>query len=429
MRWRRKPVAEIDCFNVSGSSTRLPCYGNRRVRGLLRSLLVLLLLALPLLAQAAPRIGLLTMAPGDEYWARFGHNALLVAEPDGRATSYNYGYFDFAQPGFLLNFLRGRMLYQLVAIPAEQDIAHYASDGRGVELQWLNMSADQARSLADFLAWNALPENAEYRYDYFFDNCSTRVRDAIDRALGGELQRQTRSPSRGFTARSESLRLSAPLPWLYLGIHFGLGPVTDQPLSRWDESFIPQRLLEAVREVRLEDGRPLVTAEQALVEHRLGPVRDEEPRSLPWFFAAGLILAVLASHALRRRAGTLARTSASVAVAMFWLLGGLVGLGLVGLWAFTDHSAAWGNWNILLAPPLLLGLLPALPALHRDRPLPRWLPLLAIAVVAGAVIALIHVVLARGSQDNSDWIALLLPLHVVLAQRLWESRAAAAGAR
>jgi hypothetical protein len=414
------PAQVTDYRGVSGMLSRSG-RGVGRVHRILPSLLGLLLVLLPLLAQAVPRIGLLTMEPGEVYWSRFGHNAILVAEPDGTAISYNYGYFDFEQPGFLLNFLRGRMLYQLVALPAEHDIALYAAEGRGVVLQWLDIDPAPARELADFLAFNARPENADYRYDYFFDNCSTRVRDALDRALGGELQRQTRSPSRGLTARSESLRLSAPLPWLYLGIHLGLGPATDRPLSRWDEGFIPQRLYEAVREVRVDGGRPLVLAEQRLVEHRLAAARDFEPRSLPWFMACGLLAAAALGWALSQPAGR-SRRLASAAVGLFWLLGGLLGLGLLALWTLTDHAAAWANWNLLLLSPLMLGLLPALPALRDDRPLPRGLASVSLLVLAGGLIALTHTVLALRNQDNGDWLALLLPIHAVLAHRLWRLR-------
>jgi len=82
-------------------------------------LLLAMTLLAPAFAAAAPRIGLLTMAPGAEYWARFGHNAILVVEADGTSTSYNFGYFDFEQENFFLRFIRGEMLYQLVALPAE----------------------------------------------------------------------------------------------------------------------------------------------------------------------------------------------------------------------------------------------------------------------------------------------------------------------
>jgi hypothetical protein len=394
----------------------------RGITGRVR-LLAGMLLLLPALLAAAPRIGLLTMAPGEEYWARFGHNALLVVEPDGGATSYNFGYFDFEQQDFMLRFLRGRMLYRLVALPAERDIAQYASEGRGVALQWLALDAAQSRELADFLRWHALPENADYRYDYFFDNCSTRVRDAIDRALGGELLRQTRSRSRGITARDESLRLAQTLPWLMLGIHFGLGPATDQPLSRWGESFIPERLAEAVREVRLDDGRALVESEQQLAPHRLRATPPDPPRTLLPFLIAGVLLALALAHALRKPPGAW-RSTATVAIAGFWLTGGLLGTGLLGLWLLTDHSAAWANSNLLLLPPLMLGLLPATGALRWQRRQPRWIALLALAVLAAAVVGLVHTTLARQAQANADWIALLLPLHAVLAAHLWRANRA-----
>jgi hypothetical protein len=384
-------------------------------------LLAALLLLLPALLSATPRIGLLTMAPGEEYWSRFGHNALLVVEPDGASTSYNFGYFDFEQQDFMLRFLRGRMLYRLVALPADRDIAQYASEGREVSLQWLALDAAQAGELASYLRWHALPENADYRYDYFFDNCSTRVRDAIDRALGGELLRQTRSRSRGITARDESLRLAQTLPWLMLGIHFGLGPATDRPLSRWGEGFIPERLAEAVREVRLADGRPLVESEQVLSPHRLRAVPDEPPRTVLPFLLAGLLLAAALAHALRQPPGPW-RSSATVGVAGFWLVGGLLGCGLLALWLLTDHSAAWANSNLLLLPPLMLGLLPATGALRWQGPQPTWIALLGLAVLGTAVIGLVHTTLSKDAQANGDWIGLLLPLHAVLASTLWHAR-------
>jgi hypothetical protein len=379
------------------------------------------LLLLPALAAATPRIGLLTMAPGEEYWSRFGHNALLVVEPDGVSTSYNFGYFDFEQQDFMLRFLRGRMLYRLVALPAERDIAQYAAEGREVSLQWLALDATQSRELAAFLRWNALPENADYRYDYFTDNCSTRVRDAIDRALGGELLRQTRSRSRGITARDESLRLAQTLPWLMLGIHFGLGPATDRPLSRWGEAFIPERLAEAVREVRLADGRPLVDAEQVLSPHRLRAIPDDPPRTVLPFLLAGLVLAALLGRALRQPPGAW-RNTAAFAVAAFWLIGGLLGSGLLALWLFTDHSAAWANSNLLLVPPLMLGLLPAVGALRWQRPQPAWIAVLGLVVLASAVLGLVHTTLAKDAQANADWIGLLLPLQALLATTLWRTR-------
>ena len=137
----------------------------------------------------APVISVLTFSPGEIYWQRFGHNALLVRE-QGRAVVYNYGIFDFQQEDFLLNFARGRMQYLLAQEPFAQTLALYRHEGRAVVEQQLDLTPEQAIALRDFLVINALPENAEYRYDYFLSNCSTKLRDAIDLALDGQLRAQ-----------------------------------------------------------------------------------------------------------------------------------------------------------------------------------------------------------------------------------------------
>ena len=163
------------------------------------SLLVLSWLA-STAAIAAPRIGVITMQPGEIFWERFGHNALVVDDPaKGPPMSYNFGFFNLEEPGFFRRFARGEMEYELVALPLEQDLAYYREVGRGVSLQWLDLDPARATRLAAALAENARPENARYRYDYFTDNCSTRVRDAIDRALGGTLQQQMSSRAQGNT--------------------------------------------------------------------------------------------------------------------------------------------------------------------------------------------------------------------------------------
>jgi hypothetical protein len=384
----------------------------------LRALALLLALLLPGLLQAAPRIGLVTMQPGEEYWSRFGHNALLVQTADGQRTLYNYGFFDFEQPGFLLRFLRGHMLYQLVALPFESDIAYYAAQGRGVHLQWLRLAPDEATRLAEFLAWNALPENAEYRYDYFLDNCATRVRDALDAALGGGLRPQLIGRSRGLTYRMESQRLAAPQGWLYLGIHAGLGPFADRVLSRWDEGFVPMRLAEGLREARASDGGPLVESELELLPHRLTAEREEPPRgSWPWI-AAGLLLAFGVAQAGHRSSRAPRKLGVGLA-AGFWLLCGLGGLLLLALWSLTDHLAAHANANLLLLSPLTLMLLPALAPLsraQRPRVLLRWLGAL---VVAGAIALPLLLSLRVLDQDAADFVWLLLPTHLVLLRLLW----------
>lgn len=362
-------------------------------------------------APAAPRIGLVTMAPGEVFWERFGHDAIVVDDPAlGAPVSYNFGFFDLAEDGFVRRFIAGEMAYMLVALPLQQDLRHYREVGRGVSIQWLALEPAQARSLADALARNALPGNARYRYDYFTDNCATRVRDALDRALDGGLERQLSVRSSGDTFRSESLRLVSPVPWMWLAFDIGLGPYADKPLSRWQQGFLPRRLADDLRTARRADGTPLVVAEAQLLPHLQSPEPVEQQRSLwPWL-AGGLALAtvvlLLARHAPRAlAAGALA----------FWSLCGLLGLVLALGWAFTEHRAMWANRNLLLFVPLCLLLLPGGWALLRGRaPTPRFRAMLvAIAVIAAA--ACLPLWLQVQPQRNGHWVALLLPLHAALA--------------
>lgn len=393
--------------------SRLPSARSRRttVLALLAGLLWLLVGAT---AVAAPRIGVVTMEPGQPYWARFGHNAILVDAGDGREpTLYNYGFFDFDEPGFLINFLKGRMHYRLVALPMSQDLAYYREEGRGVTLQWLDVAPPAAVELARFLAWNALPENAVYEYDYFSDNCSTRVRDALDSALDGALARQLSGRSQGLTYRMESLRLGGGLPWMGLGMHLGLSDYADRPLSRWEEAFVPMRLRDSLREVRTAAGTPLVVSEEVLLPHRITAPPVEPPRWWPRFAFTGIVLAI----GVLVLAGRRPRLLAGLAFA-FWLACGLAGLGLAALWGLTEHRSAWGNENLLLVSPLCLLLLPGALARARGRPSGRMFAATLQLVAALAGLAVFVSFLPFRPQDNLDWIVLLLPLHLGLLKAL-----------
>lgn len=375
--------------------------------------------ASPVLAPAsdAPRIGVVTMGPGDVFWERFGHDAIVVDDgaPAG-PTSYNFGFFDLAEDGFIGRFVRGEMEYMLVALPLEDDLRYYREVGRGARLQWLDLDPAQARSLAVALAENAKPENARYRYDYYTDNCASRVRDAIDRALGGQLRRQLDVRSSGDTYRTESVRLASPAAWMRVGFDLGLGPFADRPLTRWQQAFLPRRLADDLREATRADGRPLVAEEIELLPQRQAaePV-GRAPRLWPWLLAG-----VLAGTAVLVLAGWRPRLLAGFAGA-FWATCGLLGLVLALGWAFTAHHALWANRNLLLLNPLCLALIPGAWALLRGRmPSSRFRTVL-IVIAAMAALACLPLWLQAQPQRNGHWIALLLPIHAALA-RAWARR-------
>lgn len=372
------------------------------------ALLVLLAACVP--ALAAPRIGVATMQPGEIFFERFGHNAIVVEDPaTGETLSYNFGFFDPGEPGFHLRFVRGEMRYRLAVLPFAQDLAYYESAGRGVSIQWLDLDEAAATALAADLARNALPENATYTYDYFTDNCSTRVRNALDTALDGVLARRLQGRSQGNTFRSEAVRLARPDPLMALGFDVGLGPASDRPNSLWDDAFVPMRLASALRDMQLPDGRLLVAAEEVLLPHRLDP--EPEPRPVAWWpwLVAGLALAALAwSQRHRPRA-------VAAAALPFWGLCVLAGATMLFIWFGTAHRFGWANHNLLLLNPLCLLLLPGAWRIARGRPAGRLFGVALAVVAVMALVAPFLLWMPLQSQRNAHWLALLLPVQLALA--------------
>lgn len=362
-------------------------------------------------AAAAPRIGMVTMLPGEVFFERFGHNALLVDAPaSGQAIAYNFGFFDPGESDFVARFVRGDMRYKLAAIPFNDDLRYYDHVGRGVSVQWLDLTPAQARQLADALARNARPENAHYRYDYFLDNCSTRVRDALDGALDGGLHRQLQGRSHGTSFRSEALRLARPAPWMWLGFDLGLGPAADAPQPLWGESFVPMRLARALREVKNPaNGRPIVAAEERLLPQRLPPEPVEQ--SIAWWPWA--LAGVLLAFALTRLSTRRPRAVAAFALP-FWTLCGLLGTLMLFIWFGTEHRFGWANRNLLLMSPLCWLSLPGAWQVLRGRRPGAWLPRLLLVVAALPLAALFFYWLQVYPQRNLHWIVLLAPVHIGL---------------
>jgi hypothetical protein len=397
-----------------------------------RNLLLLALFMLALLPPAhasvanAPganlEVSLVTYGPGETYWERFGHDAIELRDTaSGEAINFNYGVFDFSEKNFLLNFARGRMHYLMDAAPSSLDEDFYVEAGRSITRQQLALTADQAAALRDFLLWNLRPENAGYAYDYYVDNCTTRVRDALDKALGGVLQTQLKARRGGMTYRQQTARLMSAQPWLMLVLDLGLGPYADQPLDAWQESFLPEVLQAQLRGVHVDDGhgnqQPLVQSEQLLSPNRLDVPPPAAPDLRLPLALAGLLLAVLivlvrrwwpAGYALL---GTL-----------YLLASGLVGLLLLTLWTLTTHHSAWANANLLLFNPLAFLLLPTLWRSRRGYAASRFIDgVIALQLLACMVAVLLHL-LPCIVQQNQPWLLFALPCWLALAWSLRRHR-------
>lgn len=362
------------------------------------------------------RVSLITVGAGPVVYEMFGHNAIRIQDPArGLDVSYNWGMFDFTQEGFFWHFLLGDWQYWMAGLSSEGMIAHYVASDRGVVEQELDLTPDQRLMLLSMAELNARPENAYYRYQYFLDNCSTRVRDALDMVLGGRL-RDRFGEVPGETFRFHTRRLTADNALVYVSLDFFMGGRGDRPITAWDEMFIPMMMRDFLRDT------DLVASEAVLDEPARVPLA-EPPRLFLWFYLTGILLAWLAGGAvvsfprLRTAGPTLTAflKVEFVLVAGIWsLVAGLSGLVMI-VSHFTAHEFMHWNENFLQANPLSLVLAVALvPAAFAGRW--RRLATRTAQVAAGvSVLGLVMQVVPGIDQVNGYHLAVAVPVHLAIA--------------
>ncbi|MGH7516997.1 MAG: DUF4105 domain-containing protein [Gemmatimonadales bacterium] len=372
-------------------------------------------------------VSLVTMGVGIRVWERFGHNAILVEDRERETrTAYNYGLFDFRQENFLVRFIQGRMWYWMQGLDADAMLRSYVRDNRSVWIQELDLSPDERVALRDFLIWNARPENRYYRYDYYRDNCSTRIRDALDRAMNGRLRARTDPVATGTTYRSETKRLTASDLPLFTGLTVALGEPVDRPISAWEQMFLPLAIREWARRMTLVDSlggeRPLVRSERTLFTSSVPDPPARPPAWMPGYLAVGLLVGGF-QVALARQA----RRAFAWLGGVWALAAGVAGVVLTFLWAFTDHAAAYRNENLFQTSLLLVPLVLVLPAAASGRAWARRPALMLAALVAVSSLAgLLLQALPGFDQQNGEVLALAVPANVGLA---WGVRRAVSGKR
>ncbi|HRN54279.1 MAG TPA: DUF4105 domain-containing protein [Gemmatimonadaceae bacterium] len=384
--------------------------------------------ATPLTSQVSPptsslRVSILTFGPGDLVFERFGHNALRITDlATGSDLAYNWGMFSFAEPNFLGRFLSGDTRYWVEAFPSQPLIDFYVSHDREAVEQVLELSEAEKAELKAFVEANVQGEAKYYRYQYFLDNCSTRIRDALDRVMGGALQRRFAPITTTWSYRDESIRLTAPTYYSQVGIELALGPSADRPLSAWESMFVPMRLRDFLRDVTVPSPsggtRPLVAEE--IVLHTPVARTPEPPQrrgltlgALGPVLGAWMLMLVPPSAESRRKR----RIPAAVMAAVFYGLTGLIGCVLLGMWLFSAHTFWYWNLTLLLCSPVALAaaVLGARAILRGDRDVLETMVLAAVIVPAAAALLLAPFV----AQRMAGPLMLLLPAHLGLALVIW----------
>ena len=299
----------------------------------------------PVTLSDSARVSLMTVAPGEFLYSTFGHSAIRVFDPANRLDRcYNYGTFDFDQPNFILKFCQGKLLYFL-------DIESYKGfergnlmDRRSMSEQLLNLTQAQKQRIYELLQENAKEENRYYKYDFFYDNCATRIRDMVKSAYAQPILWDSSSLAMGTTMRQLLNPNMASQPWTHFGMNLGLGYAADRRALAQDFMFLPDYMHDMFAGARLNDTAALVLSERHVPETKFPtPVFEPGLTDRPfWVLSLVALLGLLSM--LNRRTERIFDT-------LFWFLMGLAGLILALLWFATDHSSTKTNFNLLWALP------------------------------------------------------------------------------
>ncbi|MDE2793797.1 MAG: DUF4105 domain-containing protein [Gemmatimonadota bacterium] len=363
---------------------------------------------------------LLTIEPGDLVYELFGHNALVVRDSEtGYEEAFNYGIFDKRAAGFYVSFAKGLMMYRVDSDPLSIVLDDYRDRNRRVWAQELDLEPARKARLLRILQTDVLPENRVYRYHYYLNNCSTKLRDALDTVLDGQLRAATQGTPTGSTWRRDTRRLTSTDAVGYLAIDLALGPKGDEPTDRWEEMWIPMKLRDtagALLVARADGTRtPLVRSEELWVDS----TREHEPVTAPsldlLFLLCGLVAGLVLSFlGYRSAAGSrLGRLGLGLTASIWGLFCFVAGAAFIGIY-WTDHDFIRWNQNVLLFSPLGLGVGAGVLRMLRKGRTSVWGRRFVLGALALAVVALILNLIPATSTGNRQFIAFALPVHLAI---------------
>lgn len=297
-------------------------------------------------------ISVLTCSPGSEAYSVYGHSAIRVNDPVARYdVVFNYGIFDFSTPNFLYRFAKGETDYLLGAYKFSDFYEEYVAEKRSVFEQILDLRQNEKQKIFDFLLWNAKPENRVYRYNFFFDNCATRVRDVIEAGVNGTVIFSEKNHTEK-TFRQLIKEYHRKLKWLNFGIDLVVAAPADKVASVKEEMFLPDYLMNhfSTATIQTDIGpRPLVKSKHAVYT---APVVKSSTFSITSPFIVFSVLLILgAFYSVRQYRRN------KITHWLDYIIYGINGLmGIILLWfvLYSEHPAMRPNYNLLWAIPLNL---------------------------------------------------------------------------
>jgi len=324
-----------------------------------RSVLLILFAAITLFAyprhvrqlSGSAQISLITCNPGDELYSIFGHSAIRVFDDSLHINEvYNYGTFDFNTPNFYLKFANGKLDYMLSAYNFKYFLPAYFREKRGVTEQLLNLTPEEKQRLYEALEINRLPQNKFYRYDFFFDNCATRIRDIVLSSVDGHIE-YTKKDTINMTFRDMLHLYLNKQPWTRDGIDIILGSRIDRKVTVSESVFLPDYLKDYFMHVNIEDNgkvRPLIIKDVSLIKFDNSEISSSEltPGFVTWMLFIILVIITIIEIRSNKQYIMVDR--------LLLFITGIIGFVVFYLWFLTEHSATGANYNILWAMPINL---------------------------------------------------------------------------
>lgn len=290
------------------------------------------------------QVSLITCAPGEELYSIFGHTAIRIVDSTNHTDLfYNYGTFNFNDPEFYSKFVRGKLDYFLNTDNAADFFASYQQEGRTIYEQILHLTSQQKQAIQQYLINNLSGNNKYYKYDFLFDNCTTRSRDALAKTLG--FTNNFQFVAQGTTFRNMLYQYldSGGACWSKLGIDILLGSKIDVPVTMEQSTFLPDYLMHSVDSFNTKN---IFIADRKT--YAATTVVKEKDNYQPLIIFSFLAIVIVALANVKHK---VVQTILRYYAAFILLLTGLLGCFLLFMWFGTDHKSCAANYNLLWALP------------------------------------------------------------------------------
>ncbi|MDX1828168.1 MAG: DUF4105 domain-containing protein [Lutibacter sp.] len=293
-------------------------------------------------------VSVITCGPGSELYSAFGHSAFRVHDPVLQLDKiYNYGTFDFNAPNFYLNFAKGKLTYQLSTSSFLRFLREYNYENRWVKAQELNLTPVDVQKVYDFLENNAKPQNKYYQYDFFYNNCATKIEDIIQNILKDKVHFTTNYIKTNKTHRDLIADYTSNFKWAKFGIDLALGSVIDKKANKKDYNFLPDYIFKTFENATIttEDNqtKPLVERETTVLSSKKTIQHYSLFSPVNIILILSLLIAFITYNDFKKNKRT------KTIDFLLYFITGIIGVIVLLLWFATSHTATYRNLNFLWA--------------------------------------------------------------------------------